>query len=1180
VIYVFEDYSLDPDRQELRRGTDLLAVEPQVFDLLHYLIRNRDRVVSKDEMIATVWKGRIVSESALTSRLTAVRQAIGDSGKKQRLIRTVPRKGVRFVGEVRGEQPSTDAGPATPAPERKRDETASPSGARSGSPERRQLTIMVCDVIGSAALSEHLDPEELHEAMSACYGCVRETVGHYDGFVAKYMADRVLVYFGYPIAHEDDAERAVRAGLATTKAISDLKIERLAKPLQARIGIATGLVIVGDLIETDAGGEHAVVGETPHLASRLLTLADPGTVVISTGTRHLIGGLFEYCTLDAVKLNGTTESIEASQVLRESAVESRFEALRSSGTPLVGREEELELLLRRWNQVKSGEGRVVLIWGEPGIGKSRLVAALQDSVKTEAHTCVRFYCSPHRTQTALHPVIGQLEHAAGFEPNESDAVKLDKLERVIILSSQEMDRDIALFADFLSISTGSRHAPLSFSPQRRKELLLDRLIAQTVGLAARQPVLMILEDAHWIDPTTRELFDITIERVRNLPVMLIVTYRPEFAPPWLGQSHVTTLTLNRLGRRENAILIKQVAGGKELPAVLLEQIITRTDGVPLFIEEMTKSVLESDVLREESGAFVLAASLPNFTVPATLQASLIARLDRLAPVRAVVQTGAALGRAFSYAVLKAVTKLGDAELDPLLDQLVASELVHQRGGIPHSIYTFTHALVQDAAHETLIKSQRAQLHSRIAEVLEQEFPETPERNPDVLAYHCTEAGLWDRAINYWLKSARMALDRSAGAEAQAQVEIATGLLPKIANDAARKQIEGRLQVALGDTLVMTKGFASSDVAAALLKARDLLDESIHPLECLRALCGLFGYHLVRSESPQGLKLIEPYLQRTNDRLTDTVTHYLAGTAYLHIGNFSDALFHLEKSLSLYDEDVCRPIAFVPGYHIRSFTLVWLSLTYLYLGKMSQATETISAAIKDARGRSHPFTLASVLLAEARFRIHTRDLVGAVAATDEGFAIAVEQRSPYHLARASILRAVNVAEGGRPEEGIALLEQALVAHRQTGANFQSSFNLSHLAKAYAGAGNFERALDIATQAVNEVERTGERWWEAEAQRLRGEVLLAAGLANRNEAEICFQRALACARQQQAKFWELRAAQSLAKLWSSEKRHSEALQLLSPIYAAFSDGFDSPDLNDSKELSALLDRKYRINPRKGR
>jgi class 3 adenylate cyclase/tetratricopeptide (TPR) repeat protein/energy-coupling factor transporter ATP-binding protein EcfA2 len=1170
LLYQFENYSFDVDRQELRRGGELVPIEPQVLDLLHYLIRNRERVVSKDDLIANVWNGRIVSESTLTSRITSARQAIGDSGEQQRLIRTIPRKGLRFIGKIQPEEQPTENGKAANSPlQTNPEEAALPAVVALTSPERRQLTIMVCDLIGLAPLSTRLDPEDLSKITTDCHRCVSEVIEQYGGFVAKYATDQVVVYFGYPRAHEDDAERAVRAALVTLKAVSKLRNEFLTKPLQLRVGIASGLVVVGDL-RVGATIEHSIAGEIPHLVAGLLVSAEPGTIVISDATRRLTGGLFEYRDIRSVVLKGSAKKIRAFQVLREGKIASRFEALRSRDTELIGREEELELLLRRWNQVKLGEGRIVLIWGEPGIGKSRLVTAIQDAVKTEAHTSLRFYCSPHRTQTALHPVISQLEHAAGFGWNDSDVVKLDKLESVLALSSQEMDRDVALIADLLSISTLGRHAPLSLSPQRRKELLLDRLIAQTVGLAARQPVLMILEDAHWIDPTTRELFDRTIERIRSLSVLLIVTYRPEFVPPWLGQSHVTTLTLNRLGRRENATLIRRVARGKELPASLLEQIITRTDGVPLFIEEMTKSVLESDELREKNGAYVLAAGLPVLAVPETLQGSLAARLDRLGAARAVVQTGAALGREFTFPVLKAVIKAGDAELEPLLDQIVASQLVHQRGAVPHAIYSFKHALVQDAAHESLIRSQRAQLHCRIKEVLEQEFPETPERNPDVLAYHCTEAGLWDEAINYWLKSADMALDRSAGVEAQAQVEQAMSLVPKVANDSARDQLEGRLQVTLGSTFVMTKGFASSDVAAALLKARGLLDESIHPLECLRALGGLFGYHLIRSESPHGLKLIEPYLQRSTDRLTDNVANYYAGAAYLHIGNFSDAKFHLEKALSLYDEDICRPIAFVPGHHIGSFTLVWLSLAYLYLGMMRQATETMSAAIKDARGRSHPFTLMSALLAEARFRIHRHDLDGAVAATDEGFAIAIEQRSPYHLSRANILRAVNVALSERPEEGIALMEKGLVAHRETGANFQSSFNLSYLAIAYARAEKFERALEIATQAVNEVERTGERWWEAEAQRMRGEVLLAASSANRNEAETCFKRALECARQQNAKFWELRAAQSLAQLWSSEKRHSEARELFSPIYAEFSEEFNSPDLNDAKELSALLDQ----------
>src|SRR5262249_31281315 len=462
---------------------------------------------------------------------------------------------------------------------------------------------------------------------------------------------------------------------------------------------------------------------------------------------------------------------------------------------------------------------------------------LEETITDEPHKSLRFFCSPHRMQTALYPVINQLEHAAGFAVGDDDRSKLDKLEALLALSSQDVGSDVGLFAELLSVSTVGRFSALSITPQRRKEWVLECFAAQLAGVAACEPILMRVEDVPWIDPTTQELFDITVERVRTLPVLLIITYRPEFTPPWLGQSHVTLLALSRLSPRENAVMIRQVAKGKEFPATLLEQIVMRTDGVPLFIEEMTKSVLESDVLQEENGTYVLVGSVPLLDIPTTLQASLVARLDRLPSLRVVTQAGAALGREFSYTLLRAVCGLTDTELVPLLEQLVASELVHQRSVVPHALYTFKHALVQDAAYDTMLKGQRAEIHARIVEVYEHEFPEMPERNPDVLAHHCTEAGIFEKAVDYWLKSARLSLDRSAGIEAQAQVEKAKTLLPKITDVAARQQFEGRVQVALSDTLMMTKGFAYPEAAAALSRARELLDASAYPLEALRALGG-------------------------------------------------------------------------------------------------------------------------------------------------------------------------------------------------------------------------------------------------------------------------------------------------------------------------------------------------------
>jgi len=1179
VIYHFERHSLDTETRELRRENTLVDLEPQVFDLLQFLIRNRARVVSKDDLVAQVWKGRIVSDSTLSSRVTAVRQAVGDSGKDQRLIRTFARKGLRFVGDVREQAESAASGAAKFVPGASAGE-ARPSSSKGAGPdaaERRQLTIVACEVVEAAALATHLDPEDLRDVMSRCLAILEGSIERHGGRVAHGTDRGVLGYFGYPQAHEDDAERAVRAGLEMVRLIGALQFEGSLDRLHARVGIATGVVVVGNLNGSAEATERGVIGESPQLATRLQASGVPGTVTIAASTRRLVGELFEYETLGALGVDGSTAPIERTRVLRERAIASRFEALRSWQTPLVGRDEEIELLLRRWRQIDIDEGRVILVWGEPGIGKSRLVAAFQEAIGTEAHACLRYFCSPHRTQTALSPLIAQLEHAAGFLPGDGDGAKLDKLERLMAMSSQDLGRDVALVADLLSVPTGDRYPALSLSPQRRKELLLESFVAQIAGLAKEAPVLIVLEDAHWIDPSTREFFDALVDRMRTLRAMLIITYRPEFAPPWLGEAHVTAMTLARLHRRDNATLVKLVASGRDLPAAVLEQITARSDGVPLFIEELTKSVLESGILLERGSTDVPASNRPAPAVPSTLQASLAARLDRLAPIRALVHASAALGREFSYEQLKAVTELPDADLESSLDRLVASELVHQRGVVPNAIYAFKHALVQDAAYGTMLREQRVSIHRRIVGVLERVFPETPARYPDVLAYHCASAALWEKAIDYSIAAARMALIRSAGAEAHAQVRGAMALLPNIAAAPTRRQYEGRLQVALANALIMTKGFASPDVATSLSSARGLLDDTTHPIESLEALCGLFNYHLIRSESPLCLALAEPFLRRGPDRLAATVGHYLVGTAHLHIGSFNQCIGHLETALSLYDEDACRPVAFVGGYHLRSFTLIWLGLGYLYVGRLKRAAETVAAAVADARSRSHPFTLVSALLALARYCNHMHDLPGAIEATEEGIAIAAEQRSPYHLSRAGILRAVNAVDGGRPEQGIALMESALTAHRATGANFQSSYNLSRLAEAHSRAGSLDRALDLAAAAIADVERTGERWWEAEAQRVRGEILLTASSANRGEAEACYVRALECARRQQAKLWELHAAQSLAGMWAAEGRSREAGALLTPIVDAFSAGPDVANVRSARQMLVQLASAAPVEPR---
>src|SRR5271169_4285002 len=586
-------------------------------------------------------------------------------------------------------------------------ETAAPAEAA----ERRQLTVMFCDLVGSTELSARLDPEDLREVIGAYHRTVADVVSSIDGFVAKYMGDGVLAYFGYPRAHEDDAERAVRAGLGVIDAVGRLDFESVS--LQARVGIATGLVVVGDLIGEGSAQEQSVVGETPNLAARLQTLAEPNAVVIAAGTRRLVGDLFEYRDLGAVEVKGLAGQVPASQVLRPSGVESRFEALRGSVlTRLVGRDEEIDLLLRRWARVKAGDGQVVLVTGEPGLGKSRITAALAERLHAEPYLRLRYFCSPYHQDSALFPFIDQLGRAAGFARDDMPASRLEKLE-VLLARAAPPDEDVALLANLLSLPASEPHPLPNLSPQRKKERTLEALIRQLEGLARRQPVVTVFEDAHWIDPTSRELLDLTVERVRGLPVLLIVTFRPEFQPPWTGQPQVTTLALNRLDRRDRTALVEQIAGGKALPDEVIDQIADRTDGVPLFVEELTKSVLESGLLREEADRYVLDRSLPPLAIPTTLHASLMARLDRLAPVRRVAQIGAAIGREFSYVLLHAASRLSEDELEAGLDRLVALELVFQRGTPPDAVYTFKHALVQDAAHGSLLRSSRQQLHAQI-----------------------------------------------------------------------------------------------------------------------------------------------------------------------------------------------------------------------------------------------------------------------------------------------------------------------------------------------------------------------------------------------------------------------------------------------------------------------------------
>ena len=732
---------------------------------------------------------------------------------------------------------------------------------------------MFCDLIGSTALSSRLDPEDLREVIRTYQACVATTIQQFDGFIARYVGDGVLIYFGWPEARETDAERAVRAGLAVAAAVSAAPVS--GEPLQVRIGIATGLVVIGEPIGSGDSRQQTAVGETPNLAARLQGLAGPDQVVIDAATSRQIGGLFECQDLGTVELKGLPVAVPAWQVLSENRTLGQFEALRSGATPLVGRDEEMELLLRRWAQAKAGNGRVVLISAEPGVGKSRLAEALAERIAAEPHVRLRYFCSPHHQDSALYPVIAQMERAAGFAHADEPAARLAKLQALLAATAPPME-DVALIAELHSLPSADLAPPLDLTPQRKKEKTFEALLRQVEGLSRQQPVLMMFDDLHWIDPSSRELLDRVIERVADWPVLLLAMFRPEFQPPWTGQPHVTMLTLARLDRRDTAAMVANVAGNAALPPEIMEEIAERTDGVPLFVEELTKAVLESGA---QVPAALSAVPHPALSVPATLHASLMARLDRLGPAaKDVAQTGAAIGREFGFGLLASVTDLPEPQLREALDRLTNAGLLFVRGTPPQSSYIFKHALVQDAAYGTLLRSRRQRLHARIAATLEDRFPEIVLAQPALLAQHCAAAGLAEQAVAYWLKAGQQALARSAMTEAVAQLRKGLDVLAGLPDGPWRQQQELDLQTALGSALAATKGWSAADVDETLARARALAEQLDRPEYLVPLIVGQWAFHLVRAEHRLALALgeqLEKIGEARNDAAAQLLGRYYA-----------------------------------------------------------------------------------------------------------------------------------------------------------------------------------------------------------------------------------------------------------------------------------------------------------------
>jgi predicted ATPase/class 3 adenylate cyclase len=1037
--------------------------------------------------------------------------------------------------------------------------------------ERRQLTVMFVDLVGSTALAAGLDPEEMAELLRQYQDAVTRAIARFEGHIAKYMGDGVLAYFGYPRAHEDEAERAVRAGLAAADAVHALKFAPEG-PLTARVGIATGPVVVGELIGEGAAREETVVGDTPNLAARLQTLANPGTVVISARTRQLIGGLFELAELGTHMLKGFPAPVRAWRVLRESTAESRFEALHGATlTPLVGREHEIGLLLERWERAREGEGQAVLLSGEPGIGKSRLVRAFRAQLEAEPHTGLSQYCSPHHRTSPLHPVIGLLERAAGFSSEDPPAAKLDKLEALLALSTEEVPEAAALLARVLSLSTDGRYPPLDMSPHRQKERTLEVLVEQLLGLARHQPVLVLYEDVHWADPTTLELIELVVDRVQGTPVLVLITFRPEFAPLWTRDAHVTLLTLSRLSRRLGAAMVERLTSGKGLPASVLDQIVAKSDGVPLFVEELTRAVLEANLLNDEGDHYTLAGPLPPMAIPTTLQESLMARLDRLAPAREVAQAAAAIGRDFAYDLLAAVSPVPEGELEQVLNDLVASGLVFRRGTPQQASYSFKHALVQDAAYATLLRSKRQQLHARIAAALEQHYLETVQAQPELLAHHYTEAGLAETAIDYWLRAGRRSIARSAMAEAVVQLRKGLELLAGLPETDQRHRQELDLQVALGVALMATQGWTAAEAGRANARARELCEQIEATAQLWPVLYGQWAFHAVRAELDTARELAEELRRRAEehqDVAATLVGYRVIGTGALWRGEIVAAREPFERTLALYDPERHRSLAFLYVQDPRMAALSGLSWALLALGYPEQAQAHNREALAAARELSHANTLAYALMWACFFSQFSREERDARDRAEELIALATEQNFPHYIAAGRMILGWALTQAGECEAGIEHLRRGLLAWRATGAAVYVPYFLGLQAEAYGRAGRVSEGLDLVSEALRQVDETGERWFEAGLHRLSGELRLQLPRADASTAEACFRQAIAFARRQDTKLWELRAAARLSRLLIEQDRHQEAYDLLAPVHAWFTEGLDTPDLKRARALLGSL------------
>jgi class 3 adenylate cyclase len=1041
----------------------------------------------------------------------------------------------------------------------------------SGGAERRQLTVMFADMVGSSALAERLDPEELRELMQAYRRACSDVTARYDGHVAQYLGDGLMVYFGWPRAHEDDAERGVRAALDMVEAVQSLPT---AHGLAIRVGLATGPVVVGDAAGDQDTEAKLAIGETPNLAARLQTLAGPGEVLISNSTRRLVGDSFVLADLGTPPIKGFAGPVQLWRVDAVRRASGRFEAAHAGKalTPLVGRDEEIALLLRRWDQVLEGEGQVVLVGGEAGIGKSRLTQALLERID-EPHTLLRYQCSPFNLNSALHPFIETFEVGAGFSRDDTAEQKLDRMEAALVGDEIALREARPLMAAMLSLPT-HRYPPVNLSPQKQKERTLEVMAGQIEAQARRGPVLMLFEDAHWIDPTSQELLDLLVLRLHRMPVLLAATHRPEHAPAWAGQSGVTTLTLNRLAQRQVARLVEEVTAGMALPPELLSEILSRTDGVPLFVEELTKAVLESGLVRQ-TGEFYAVKDPSALFIPTSLRDSLVARFDRLASVKEIAQVGACIGREFSYELVARVASLGGEQLETALNKLVDTGLATRRGAPPDATYTFKHALVQDAAYDSLLKSRRSQLHARIAQVLETEFGDQVSSAPHLLAHHHTAAGNVAAAIPLWRRAGEQSLRRVALKEAIGHFQKGLGLIDQLQPSPERDRLELTIREPLNAAWTGLRGWAAADVAANAEAILRLAKSQQNAQSLLLGLWWMWTSVITQGRIADSIRWAQRMLDE--GREADDIDLLIFGHAASMVsallnGRPVESQEQAKRVFELYDSGRAQRWLQLTGYDVRTFVEVYACQMTWMLGYPDRARQACEQSTAHARTVGHAFNLVWALAFSAYVYAYRREPARLLDQVREAERLARDQGIAF-ISEVSVPQSAGIAhlKSGRHQEAIVLLRKGIERWTNVGGHVRIPYVKSALAQAVAIEGDLDGALQLIDECLEQIERPAwqEREWLPEVLRVKGSIL--ARLGRHDDAESLLGRSIECARAQQARSWELRASTTLASLLSERGRRDEARALLAPIYGWFTEGFETPDLVDARILLEKLSGK---------